>query len=120
MMLSKRLKSFRYAFAGLFDLFKSQPNALIHLAATGVVIAAGFYFQLSKIEWCIVSLTIALVFAVEAVNTALEYLTDLVSPGYHPLAGKTKDASAAAVLITAFGAVVVAVVIFLPKITALF
>lgn len=120
MMLSKRLKSFKYAFAGLFDLFRSQPNALIHLLAAVVVVIAGFYFQLSEVEWCMVSLMIALVFAAEAFNTALEYLTDLVSPGYHPLAGKAKDASAAAVLITAIGAVVVAIIIFLPKIALLF
>ncbi len=119
-MLNKRLNSFKYAFAGLWDLFRSQPNARIHLLAAVGVVVAGFYFRLSEAEWCIVSLAIAVVFAAEAFNTALEYLTDLVSPDYHPLAGKAKDASAAAVLIAAIGAVVVAGIIFLPKIALLF
>lgn len=82
---------------------------------TIAVIGAGFYFDISSMEWVALVLCIALVFAMEAVNTALEYLTDLVSPGFHPLAGKAKDAAAAAVLLAAAGAVVVGLVIFLPK-----
>lgn len=118
-MLQERFNSFKYAFKGIFDLFRSQPNAKIHLLAAVVVIAAGFYFSLSKTEWAIVLLTIFLVLAAEAFNTAIEYLTDLVSPEYHVLAGKTKDAAAAGVLFVAMGAVMVAVVIFLPKIANL-
>lgn len=114
-MLQQRINSFKYAFKGIFDLFRSQPNALIHLLAAVVVIAAGFYYGLSKTEWAIILLTIFLVLAGEAFNTAIEYLTDLVSPEYHVLAGKTKDAAAAGVLFIAIGAIMVAVMIFLPK-----
>lgn len=115
-MLQQRINSFKYAFQGIFDLFRSQPNAKIHLLAAIVVIAAGFYFQLSKTEWAIILMTIFLVLAAEAFNTAIEYLTDLVSPEYHKLAEKTKDAAAAGVLLTAMGAIAVAAMIFLPKI----
>ena len=118
MSLQKRAASFRYAFQGLDDLFKSQPNARIHLLAAAVVVAAGWFFQISRLEWIAVSMCIALVLILEAVNTAIEYLTDLVSPGIHPLAGKTKDVAAAAVLLAAIGAVVVGALIFLPKIWA--
>ncbi len=116
MSLQKRADSFRYAFHGLADLLRSQPNARIHLAMTIAVVLAGFYFSISRIEWVALVLCIALVFALEAVNTALEYLTDLVSPDFHPLAGKAKDAAAAAVLLAAAGAIVVGLIIFLPKI----
>ena len=61
-----------------------------------------------------------MVLSLEAMNTAIEYLTDLVSPGIHPLAGKAKDVAAAAVLIAAIGAIVVAGIIFLPRIFACF
>ena len=115
-MLKQRINSFGYAFKGIFDLFRSQPNAWIHLLAAFVVIAAGFYCQLSNTEWAVVLLTIFAVLAAEALNTAIEYLTDLVSPEYHPLAGKTKDAAAAGVLLVAIGAVCVGGFIFLPKI----
>ena len=117
-MLKKRLNSFRYAFAGIASLLGSQPNARIHLLATAFAIAAGFYFGLSKTEWCLVVLAITSVFAAEAFNTALEHLTDLVSPDYHPLAGKAKDVAAGAVLFAAIGAASVGVLVFLPKIMA--
>ncbi len=117
-MLKKRLNSFRYAWAGIVTLFRTQPNARIHLLFTMGVVAAGVFFGLSQMEWCLVSLAIAMVLAAEAFNTALEFLTDLVSPGLHPLAGKAKDVAAAAVLLTAIGAAVVGCLIFFPKVYA--
>ena len=116
MSFKKRVASFRYAFKGLKDLFVSQPNARIHLRASIGVILAGIFFQISATEWVAVSLCIVLVISLEATNTAIEYLTDLVSPGQHPLAGKTKDVAAAAVLLAAIGSVVIGCIIFLPKI----
>lgn len=115
MSVHKRLLSFRYAFQGIADLLRSQPNARIHLVATVVVVGAGFYWHISQTEWLFIILCVALVTALEAINTALEYLTDLVSPGTHPLAGKAKDVAAAAVLIAAIGAVLIGIIIFLPK-----
>jgi diacylglycerol kinase len=118
MSIQKRLASFRYAFRGLADLFKSQPNARIHLAATVVAVAAGFFFGVSLAEWAMLVLCIAMVLSLEAANTALEHLTDLVSPDFHPLAGRAKDVAAAAVLIAAIGAVLVGCFIFFPKVWA--
>ena len=118
-MWKRRLRSFKYAFAGLSDLIKTQPNARIHLLAAIVVTLAGIYFKVSATEWCILILTIGLVLVAEAFNTALEYLTNMMSPDYHPLAGKTKDVAAAGVLILAIVALLVGMIIFLPKIAAL-
>ena len=120
MNIHRRAASFRFAFQGLTDLFRTQPNARIHLVITVAALAAGAYLGLSPLEWVAVALCVALVLGLEAVNTALEYLTDLVSPEYHPLAGKAKDAAAAAVLLAAAGAVAVGAIVFLPKIYALF
>jgi diacylglycerol kinase len=117
-MLKKRLDSFKFAFAGIRDLFKTEPNAIIHLIAAIIAVALGFFFSISKMEWCFVVFSIAIVFSAEAFNTAIEHLTNLVSPDYNELAGKTKDAAAAAVLFAAIGSAVVGLVIFLPKIIA--
>lgn len=119
MSVQRRINSFRYAFRGLADLLRSQVNARIHLAISAGVLLAGFWLGLSRLEWAAIVGCMALVLALEAVNTALEYLTDLVSPGQHPLAGKAKDVAAAAVLIGAIGAAVVGLIIFLPKLYAL-
>ena len=118
-MLNKRLKSFQYAFSGIADLFRTQANARIHLLLSVIAIGLGFYFSLSLMEWIIITFCIGLVLTAEAFNTALEYLTDLVSPSHHPLAGKTKDLAAAAVLITAIMAAIIGILVFLPKFLAL-
>lgn len=118
-MLNTRLKSFKYAFKGMADLLKSQPNARIHLFLTILSVSAGVYFQLPSLEWYIIIICIGLVFAAEAFNTALEYLTDLVSPEYNELAGKAKDAAAAGVLFVAIAAFIIGFCIFVPRIYTL-
>ena len=114
--VKKRASSFRYAFQGIKWLITTQPNFVIHIIATFVVILAGFYFKISAMEWLALILTIALVWITEAFNTAVEFLVDLISPEYNPLAGKIKDITAAAVLLAAIMAVIVGAIIFLPKI----
>ncbi len=101
-------------------MFRAEPNAKIHLLAAILVIAAGFWLGLEKVEWCLVVMAIFGVFAAEAINTAIEELTNLVSPEPHPLAGKVKDLAAAGVLFTAIGAAITGFIVFLPKILNLF
>jgi diacylglycerol kinase (ATP) len=114
--VTARIMSFRYASRGIRLVVASQHNAWIHLAATLLVGAAGLWAHLSGLEWCVIVLTIAAVWTAEALNTAIEYVTDLASPEFHVLAGKAKDAAAGAVLIAALGAVLVGCIIFLPRI----
>lgn len=110
--IRKRLDSFGYAFKGIKDLFVTQRNAQIHFTVSILVIISGFFFNISTIEWIICILLIGLVLAAEAINTALEYLTDLVSPDYNELAGKAKDVAAAAVLLLAIAAAIIGGIIF--------
>lgn len=117
--LADRARSFRYAFKGFIHFFASQHNGWIHAIAAVVVIAAGFYFHLSTVEWCIILLTIGAVFSAELLNTAVEFIVDLVSPDHHELAGKAKDVGATAVLVLAIVAVVIALLIFGPKVMVL-
>ncbi len=65
-------------------------------------------------EWCCLVLCLMVVWTAEALNTALELLTDLVSPEFHPLAGRAKDAAAGGVLIAAVGSVIVGAIVFVP------
>jgi diacylglycerol kinase (ATP) len=96
-------------------LFRSQPNAWIHLAAAAGVIAAGWITGLSVTEWLLLIFAIGLVFTAELANSAIEELVNLVSPGYHEKAKRCKDLAAAAVLAAAITAAVIGVIIFLPK-----
>ena len=117
--LSGRIRSVGYALNGIRILIISQHNAWIHLLAAIIVVLAGFYFHLARAEWLWIILAIIWVWAAEALNTALELLTDLISPDIHPLAGKVKDVAAGAVLITAIGSVLVGLLIFGPHVFAL-
>ncbi|MEL6670843.1 MAG: diacylglycerol kinase family protein [Bacteroidota bacterium] len=114
-----RLRSFGYAFQGIGILFKSQVNAKIHLLAIILIVALGFYLGLTAAEWCWIVLCMGFVLCMEAINTALEFLVDLVSPERNPLAGKVKDVAAGAVLLSVIFAAVVWGIIFLPKLLAL-
>ena len=111
--LAKIAASTRYAFRGLRFLLEER-NARMLLAGTVVTVAASVYFELEPLEWCAVVFAIALLWVAEGLNSALERLTDLVSPGYHPLAGKAKDLAAGAVMIALIGAVLIGAVIFGP------
>lgn len=115
-MLNKRLASFRFALNGLRFLFKNEVNSQIHLAAAGLAVGLGWWLKISSVEWAIVVVCIVVVIALEAMNTAIEQAIDLVSPEFHPLAGRVKDLAAGAVLWAATGAGVVGAILFLPKI----
>jgi diacylglycerol kinase (ATP) len=113
-----RLRSFRCALQGIGVMLRTQHNAWIHAAATVVVGVAGVAFGLSVSEWCWIVLAIVAVWTAEALNTAFELLTDVASPTFHPIAGKAKDVAAGAVLISAVGSIVIAALIFGPRLAA--
>lgn len=114
----KRLKSFSYAFAGIKLLLREEHNALIHLAAAITAIIMGFAFKISMQEWIAVVFAIGVVFSAEMVNTAIEHICNYISPMNNAVIKKTKDLAAGAVLIVAITALVVALIIFVPKIAA--
>lgn len=76
--------------------------------------ALGLALRLERMEWLALVFAMVLVWAAEALNTALELLCDVASPGFHPLVRRAKDVAASAVLICALGAVVVAALVFVP------
>jgi diacylglycerol kinase (ATP) len=107
----KVLRSFRFAGQGIVGLFRFENNAKVHLLIAIVVLLAGSYLQLSRVEWAILLTQIGLVWAAEAFNTAIEKICDFVSPGLHPQIKAIKDLSSGAVLILAITAVAVGLII---------
>ena len=118
--LEKRVESFKYALNGLKIVFREEHNARIHLIVSLIVIACGFIFHISTVEWIIICFAIGLVISMEIINSAIENLSDFVSPEYHKLIKKVKDLSAAAVLVCTILSVVIGILVFLPKIAHLF
>lgn len=111
-----RLISFKFAFRGLGLLFREEHNSWIYLAVIAVLIPLCIIFRLSVTEWALICLSIGIVISAEIFNTVIERVSDKVSPDFDPVIGKIKDLGAAAVLVTAFAAAAVGLIIFLPKI----
>jgi len=103
-----------YAGRGIVSFFASEHNAIIHLLATVCVVFMGFWLSISAIQWALVVLAIAMVFSAEIFNTAIEKLADEQTREYSTRIKIIKDLSAAAVLITAVGAAIVGLLVFLP------
>lgn len=112
--LSRRLDSFRYAFAGWWYVLRTQRNSWIHAAISTAVLLLAWALRLGRLEWAILILTIGLVWMAEFINTSLEAIVDMTMPEPHPLAKVAKDVAAAAVLVGAAAAVLVGLLVLGP------
>ncbi len=117
--INKRIKSFKYAFNGIKEAIKTQHNLQIHIVAMILTIFCGIFVKINQTEWLMLIIIFAIVIAMEIINSAVELLTDLVSPQHNIKAGKVKDMSAGAVLISAIAAFIIGIIIFVPKLIQL-
>lgn len=114
--LLKRIKSVGYALKGAYLLITTEASLKVQFFIGVIMTIAGFYYHLSPIEWVIQILTIALIMAIEGLNTAIEEMADFVHPEYHKKIGLIKDLAAGAVFIFAIAAVIIGCIIYIPKI----
>jgi len=115
--LSARVKSFSYAVSGIRFVIRNEHNARIHIAAAAGVIMTGLFYKIEAADWLILVLAIVSVWFAETINTAFEYLCDVVSSEKNESVKHAKDIAAGAVLITALGAVVIGAIVMFPYIT---
>ena len=113
-----RLQAFRYAFDGWLYVIRTQRNAWIHAVFSLLAVSLGIWLDISRADWVAIIIVITLVWLAEFLNTALEAVVDLASPGKNNLAKVGKDVGAAAVLIAAGASIVVGVLIFGPPLMA--
>ena len=111
-----RIRSFRYAFRGIWLMIREEHNAWIHLTVVAILIPVCIVLHLTEIEWALIILCIGLVLAMELINSAIERLADKISRTRDEDIGKIKDLAAGAVLISAIAAAAVGLIILLPKI----
>ncbi len=112
--------AFRNAGRGLADAVRTERNVRIDAAAAVLVIVLGFAFRIDAPSWLAIVICIGMMIALETVNTAIEAVVDLASPGYHELARKAKDCAAGAALAGALASVAVGVIVFVPHVLTLF
>lgn len=116
------LKKFGYAFRGLYTSLKEETSLVVHviIAAIVLIVAALLHHQMAPIDWAIIVLVIGVVIGMELINTAIENLVDIVAFKYNYNAKKIKDISAAATLILTITSIIVGLIVFIPKIIAVF
>jgi diacylglycerol kinase (ATP) len=116
--VADRVRSFRYALAGLAFMLRTQHNAWLHLIATALVCLAGAVLRISAADWRWLIIAVLVVWVAEAMNTAFEHLCDVVQPEFHQSVQKAKDIAAGAVLICAVGSAILGLLVFWPYLAA--
>lgn len=110
-----RIKSVGCAFNGALLLLKTESSIQIQVFCAILLTIAGFYFNISTTEWLIQCLAIGLILTVEAVNTAIEKIADFIHPDFNKKIGTIKDVAAGAVFIAAISAIIIGLIIYIPK-----
>lgn len=115
-MAKKFIKSLKNAFNGLALVLTEEQNFKIHTAMALLVVAAGFWFEVSRFEWLALTMAIILVFVMETINSIFERVIDMIKPSHNQYVKDMKDMMAGSVLLAVVGAVFIGCIIFLPKI----
>ncbi|VBB06081.1 prokaryotic diacylglycerol kinase [Lucifera butyrica] len=115
MLLLRFGKAFQHAAAGIIYALRSQRNMTVHVTAAGIVLIMAWRLHLARSEVLMLVVAVTLVIMAELFNTAIESVVDLISPGYHPQAKIAKDVAAGAVLIAAIMAVIIGIILFVPR-----
>jgi diacylglycerol kinase len=108
------MRSFGYAFTGLAHMVRTQRNARIEIVAAIIACALSAWLHISREDWAILTLTIAMVLILEGVNTAIEIAVDLSTPQRHPMAKTAKDIAAGIVLVAAMASIIVGLLVLAP------
>ncbi|MFQ5611334.1 MAG: diacylglycerol kinase family protein [Anaerolineae bacterium] len=108
------LDSFRFAFAGVWYVLRTQRNAQIHTTVAALIAVLGVFLRIPLTHWAIMVLTMGFVIVAEMFNTVAETALDVATTDYHPLVKVGKDVAAGAVLVTAITAVLIGLLILGP------
>lgn len=113
------VKSFIYAFRGLQTVFSEEQNIRIQVMLGIVGLAIGFFLKISRLEWCLLIIVLALVVMMEIINSAVERVADVLKPRIDNYVKEIKDITAAAVMLSSILAIAVGVIIFYPYLLGL-
>lgn len=110
-----RLKSVKFAAKGFWILITSENSIIAQVIIAIIMTIFGFIMQLSATEWMFQLFSIGLILVAESLNTAIEKMADFIHPDYHKQIGRIKDISAGAAFFAAIFAVIIGLIIYLPK-----
>jgi diacylglycerol kinase (ATP) len=114
--VANRIRSVGYAFKGAIMLLRTEASVKVQFTIALLVTAAGFFFDISSNEWTTQLLAIGLVMSMEGINTAVEEMANFIHPEHHNKIGLIKDIAAGAVFFSSIFAIIIGLIIYLPKI----
>tara|TARA_B110001450_G_scaffold235073_1_gene239497 strand:- start:2636 stop:3013 length:378 start_codon:yes stop_codon:yes gene_type:complete len=114
-----RINGAKYALKGALILLRTEASIQVQFTIAILLTIAGYYFNISSIEWIFQVMSIGLILSIEGLNTAIEEIADFIHPEFHHKIGLIKDIAAGAVFIAAVSATIVGLIIYIPKILAL-
>ncbi|HEY4617725.1 MAG TPA: diacylglycerol kinase family protein [Flavobacterium sp.] len=112
-----RLKSVTYAFKGALKLITTEHSIMVQFSIGILLTIAGLYFGITTTEWLFQTMAIGLVLSIEGLNTAVEKVADFIHPNYHERIGFIKDIAAGAVFFAAITAIIIGLIIYMPRIS---
>ncbi|SDW59026.1 diacylglycerol kinase family protein [Flavobacterium degerlachei] len=112
-----RLKSVSYAFKGALKLITTEHSVMVQFSIGILLTIAGFYFGITPTEWLFQTMAIGLVMSIEGLNTAVEKVADFIHPNYDERIGFIKDIAAGAVFFAAITAIIIGLIIYIPRIS---
>lgn len=115
-----RVRSLKFALKGMWLLVTTEDSIKAQLFFALLITIVGFVFSISTTEWMLQCLAVGLVLVAESLNTAIEKMADFIHPDYHKKIGFIKDISAGASSFAAFISLIIAGIIYLPKIAVFF
>ena len=110
-----RIKSIKYAAKGFWILITSEHSIISQVSIAIIMTVIGFLMQISATEWMLQIIAFGLILVAESLNTAIEKMADFIHPEYHKQIGHIKDISAGAVFFAAIIAVIIGLIIYVPK-----
>ena len=113
--ITGRLKSLGFAVKGAYKLIITEHSVMVQSSIALLMIIAGFYFEIDRVEWILQILAFGLVLSIEGMNTAVEKIADFIHPEFHDRIGFIKDIAAGAVFFAAIAAIIVGLLIYVPK-----
>ena len=114
------LRSFKFSFDGLKYAYLHEQSLILHVLVMAFIVSCGVFFKITPIQWVITLVMGALILVTELFNTSIEAVVDMVTEEFHPLAKVAKDTASAACFIADMMAAGMWLVVFVPKIIAMF
>jgi len=113
--IRNRLKSVKYAANGFWILITTEKSIIAQIIIGLLVTFIGFLMKLSATEWLFQTFAIGLILVAESLNTAIEKMADFIHPEYNKNIGRIKDISAGAAFFAAIFAIIIGLIIYIPK-----